>query len=76
MPKNIIVYSKADCMPCGFTKNFLSNNNVEFEERNVTEHPEFAEEVKALGFQTLPVIMVEGNEPFFGFQPDKLSELF
>lgn len=72
---SIVVYSKANCMPCGFTKRFLSENNIPFEERNVTEQPEFEADVKALGFSTLPVIKIDGQEPFFGFQPDRLATL-
>lgn len=72
---SIIVYSKADCMPCQFTKNFLNDNNVVFEERNTTEHPEYIEAAKAYGFLALPVVIISGGHPFSGFQPDRLAKL-
>ncbi|MBF0993634.1 MAG: NrdH-redoxin, partial [Granulicatella sp.] len=31
--------------------------------------------VKALGFQSLPVVVADGIEPFFGFRPDILEQL-
>ena len=31
--------------------------------------------VQALGFQSLPVVVADGIEPFFGFRPDMLEKL-
>ena len=31
--------------------------------------------VQALGFQSLPVVVADGVEPFFGFRPDMLEQL-
>ena len=73
--KAITIYSKHNCMQCQFTKKFLEDLNIPFTEVNLSEQPEQAEVVKALGFQTLPVIAAEGQEPFGGFHPDKLNQL-
>lgn len=62
-------------MQCNFTKQFLENNNVEFEVRDIAESSEALEEVKSLGFQSLPVIVADGMEPFFGFRPDLLEKI-
>ena len=67
--RNIILYSKPNCMQCNFTKQFFENNNVEFIVKDVFESEE------ALGFQSLPVIVADGVEPFFGFRPDLLEKL-
>lgn len=73
--RNIILYSKPNCMQCNFTKHFFENNNVEFIVKDVFESEEALAEVKELGFQSLPVIVADGVEPFFGFRPDLLEKL-
>ena len=73
--RNIILYSKPTCMQCNFTKQFFENNNVEFIVKDVFESEEALAEVKELGFQSLPVIVADGVEPFFGFRPDLLEKL-
>ena len=62
-------------MQCNFTKQFFEDNQVPFVIKDVFESEEALEEVKALGFQSLPVIVAEGIEPFFGFRPDILETL-
>ena len=52
-----------------------ANNNVEFTVKDVFESEEALAEVKELGFQSLPVIVADGVEPFFGFRPDLLEKL-
>jgi len=63
--RNIILYSKPN----------FENNNVEFTVKDVFESEEALAEVKELGFQSLPVIVADGVEPFFGFRPDLLEKL-
>ena len=36
----ITVYSRKDCMPCKFTKQFLTENNIPFKNVDVSEEPE------------------------------------
>ena len=62
-------------MQCNFTKQFFEDNQVPFVIKDVYESEEALEEVKALGFQSLPVIVADGIEPFFGFRPDILETL-
>lgn len=74
----VTVYSKPNCMQCNFTKARLDDLGVEYEVRDITEKPEYLEQVQEMGYSTLPVIKVEtvvGTDIFNGFQPDKLEEL-
>ncbi len=73
--KNIVVYTKPNCMQCNFTKKFLDDNNISYITKDVHASEEALAEVKGLGFQSLPVVVFEGTEPFFGFRPDLLEEL-
>lgn len=71
----IKVYSKPGCVQCEFTKKFLVQHELPFEEKNVMESNEALEEVRAIGFTSLPVVVIDGKEPFFGFRPDILTTL-
>ena len=62
MEKKVTIYSKPGCGQCMFTKKYLDKSKVSYFEKNISENPDWAEEVKALGFQTLPVIVIEGEE--------------
>ncbi|MGP6139490.1 MULTISPECIES: glutaredoxin domain-containing protein [unclassified Jeotgalibaca] len=75
MSKKITIYSKVGCGQCMFTKKYLDKRNVSYFEKNISENPVWVEEVKALGFQSLPVIQIEGEPPFNGFQPQLLDAL-
>lgn len=70
----ITVYSKDKCPMCKATKRWLTSHNVEFEEINITEHPEKRDEALEYGFTSLPII-VKGDVAFTGFAPDKLKAL-
>nr|DAY28598.1 MAG TPA: glutaredoxin-like protein [Caudoviricetes sp.] len=73
----IKVYSKPKCVQCKMTKEFLKQNNVEFEEVNVFEDEEALELIKLHGFQRLPVVTRNNSFDFAfsGFQIDLLEEL-
>lgn len=73
----ITVYSKHNCVQCEMTKEFLKQNNVEFEEVNVFEDEEALELIKLHGFKRLPVVTRNNSFDFAfsGFQIDLLDEL-
>ena len=73
--KTIIVYSKPNCMQCNFTKKYLEDKGVSYEVKDIFESEEALNEVKELGFSSVPVISVEGQEAFNGFRPDLLDQL-
>lgn len=62
-------------MQCNFTKKYLEDNQIPYKEMNVEENQEALERVKSLGFQSLPVVEIEGEEAFFGFRPERLAQL-
>ncbi|MCF6515654.1 glutaredoxin-like protein NrdH [Lactobacillus sp. S2-2] len=74
MPK-IAVYTKENCMQCKMTKRFLTEKNVEFEEKDTTSNPEYVSFLKENGFLSLPVVEVDGQPQFSNFRPDALKEL-
>lgn len=58
------------------TKMVLNGEGIEFTSINVDEDQDAREYVlNVLELRSMPVVVVEGQEPFTGFQPDKLKEL-
>ena len=73
----ITVYSRQNCMPCKFTKEFLTAHNIPFKNVDVDEEPEVLETLKQHGLFGLPVVTMNHSFDFAfcGFQPDKLNDL-
>jgi glutaredoxin len=58
------------------TKRVLTSEGIEFETINVEDNEKAFTYIKEeLGLSSMPVVIVEGQEPFTGFRPDKLQEL-
>jgi glutaredoxin len=53
-------------------KEYLSQNQISFEDRDITIHPMAISELKQLGFMTTPVTVIEG-ESIVGFDVQKLD---
>jgi Glutaredoxin and related proteins len=51
------------------TKRYLKEHNVNFEERNINQEPQYLDYLKEQGFQSVPVVMQANNEPIVGFRP-------
>ena len=70
---NVTVYTMNCCSACVHAKEFLSQNGVEFVERNVSEDSRAREELLAMGYRAAPVIKID-NQTMLGFDPDKLKQ--
>lgn len=71
----ITVYSKSGCPECMFTKKFLEAENIPYEEKRVDTNETYLEEVKLLGYRSLPVIQIDEEETFTGYRPERLQNL-
>ena len=70
----VIVYTSTVCPWCVKLKDFLKENDVEFEERNAQENPEYVEELQAKsGGLGVPVTDVDGTI-IIGYNVPKLKE--
>jgi len=70
----VIVYSAEWCPWCHKVMDFLKENNVEYEERNV-DNPDYAKEVVAKSGQGgIPVTDIDG-QIVIGFDVKKIKEL-
>ncbi|MDP8259018.1 MAG: glutaredoxin domain-containing protein [Candidatus Aadella gelida] len=71
--KNVKVYSTPTCSFCIRAKQFLTDNNVEFESIDISTDPERAKEiVEKSGQMGVPVLDIEG-EIIVGFDKDKIT---
>ncbi len=61
-------------MFCDRTKEFLSQRNIEFEEKNIAADSAALDELQELGYMTTPVTLVDG-EVVVGFDKEKLETL-
>jgi glutaredoxin-like protein NrdH len=60
-------------MFCQSTKEFLSKNGVQFEDRNIAADPSALEELRKLHVMTTPVTKV-GDVVIVGFDEEKLRK--
>lgn len=71
----IIVYSTPSCPYCTLAKDFLKENNIEFEAIDVSMDPEKAAEmIEKSGQQGVPVIDIDGKI-VLGFNKGQIKEL-
>jgi glutaredoxin len=61
-------------MFCGKVKEFLSQNNIDFVDRDVASDPGALAELEKLGYMTTPVTLIDG-EVVAGFDPSRLQSL-
>ncbi len=61
-------------MFCGKVKEFLSQNNIAFTERNIAADETALTELEQLGYMTTPVTLIDG-EVVVGFDRPKLERL-
>lgn len=69
----IKIYSKPNCMACNFSKKYLEDKGVEFEEINVFEDAEALAMLRDKGFSQMPVVSIDG-EFHTGFRPELLAK--
>lgn len=74
MSKKVKVYSTPSCPFCVRVKKFLKDNNVSFEDIDVSANPEKAEEmVQRSGQMGVPTLDIEG-EMIVGFDEVKIRK--
>ncbi len=71
--KNVIVYTSNTCTYCGQAKEYLKENGISYEERNIKE-PTFRKELMGMGFMSVPVIKID-EEAVLGFDKEKINSL-
>ena len=74
MDNKVIVYSTPTCPFCIRAKQFLKDSNIQFEDIDVSENHEKAQEmIKKSGQMGVPVLEI-GEKIIVGFDKDKIKE--
>lgn len=74
MNKKVTIYSTPTCPFCIRTKQFLKDNNIAFEDIDVSANPAKAEEmIEKTGQMGVPVLDIDG-EIVMGFDKEKIKE--
>jgi len=60
-------------MFCGLVKEYLSQKQIQFEDRDITKDPSVLLELKNLGFMTTPVTVVD-DKVIVGFDVPKMDK--
>ena len=71
--KKVVIYTGDLCIHCDWAIELLKRKNIEFTEYNISENPEYAEDLLRMGFRVTPVTMI-GSTPIIGFNPSKLEK--
>ncbi len=75
MPKKVKIYSTPACPYCLQTKEFLKQNNVDFEDIDVSADKQKVQEmVNISGQMAVPVLDIEG-EVIVGFDKSKIQQI-
>ena len=61
-------------MFCGKVKEFLSQKEIKYTERDVTKDPKAIDELREMGIMTTPVVIID-SAVIVGFDENKLNEL-
>ncbi|WP_139491928.1 glutaredoxin family protein [Brevibacillus dissolubilis] len=79
MSRKVIVYTQVTCGPCQQEKNWLKENGVAFEERDVRANDAFFNEAIQLGASSTPVTLIEeengDRSVIHGFDVDSLKQV-
>jgi glutaredoxin-like YruB-family protein len=73
MDKNVLIYSTPTCPWCLRAKQFLKENNITFQDLDVSTNQQAAEEmIKKSGQMGVPVLDI-GGEIIVGFDKEKIK---
>lgn len=72
---NVIVFTKEACPQCESTKKLMDKLGIKYSVADLMEHPEVVEKAKKMGIQSAPVVVVDENTWWGGFQRGKIEAL-
>ena len=74
MATNITVYTKTGCPWCNGVISFLDENNIQYEERNVSENKAFYDQMVDISGQTKAPVIDMGGEVLADTDREELEE--
>lgn len=74
MNKKIEIYSSNTCGYCNMAKDYFNEKNIEYVEYNVSEDTAAKKSLMKMGYMSVPVILIDGEE-VLGFDKERIEEL-
>ncbi|MGM0836325.1 MAG: glutaredoxin family protein [Bacillota bacterium] len=74
MNQKVIVYSAKGCKDCEYVKEYLKQEEIPFEVRDILANPVYQQEVEKFGYMGIPVTAV-GDKAVKGFNPMEINKL-
>lgn len=68
-----IVYSSTNCHYCAQLKQYLQDQHIAYEERNIDTNPEYARQLEQLGMMSVPVTVIGGMQ-ILGLNPSRIKK--
>lgn len=71
------IYHTDNCVQCKMTMKQCDALGIPYQEINISQHPEIAEQLKAEGYAKAPIVKVlddaqQVQDEWFGFRPDRI----
>ena len=74
--KEVKIYTTSTCVYCKGAKEYLKGKGINFEEINLSEHPDRVQEmVQMTGQMGVPVILIDG-QVIIGFDRGAIDQAF
>jgi len=70
----VTVFTTKACVQCESTKRQFNKLGVRYDELALEQHPELAENFRALGYTSAPIVQA-GEQTWSGFRFDKIQAL-
>lgn len=68
-----IVYSSTNCHYCAQLKQYLKDQGIAYEERNIDTNEAYAQELRELGMMSVPVTVI-GETTILGLNPSRIKK--
>ncbi|TMV47480.1 glutaredoxin family protein [Paenibacillus mesophilus] len=68
-----IVYSSTNCHYCAQLKQYLKDQNIAYEERNIDTNAEYAKQLEGMGLMSVPVTVI-GEMHILGLNPTRIKK--
>ncbi|MBO8173029.1 MAG: FAD-dependent oxidoreductase [Bacillaceae bacterium] len=69
----VLLYSSTGCPYCKKLRNHFEEWGLEFEERNVTENPDYFNDLHEKGIFSSPAVFID-DKPFIGYRPNAMKK--
>ncbi|MGW8812952.1 redoxin NrdH [Gordonia terrae] len=71
----ITVYTKPACVQCHATYKALDKQGLTYQVVDISTDDDARDYVMSLGYQQAPVVIVDNDEHWSGFRPDRVKAL-